>query len=92
MTSRVLETLPVSPAHRLSRTERQWLVALAMTAALVGLFALLGALERSGGGGADRRTREQLGGCGRGVARKEQGDGSEIQSELPDRTHVTSRG
>lgn len=47
-----------SPARAgLSRTERQWLVALAITAALVGLFALFGMLERQGAGAADRATR-----------------------------------
>ena len=42
---------------RLARTERQWLIALAMTVALVGLFAALGALERRPAPDADRATR-----------------------------------
>lgn len=41
----------------LARTERQWLLALAITAALVGLFALFGALERQASSGLDRAAR-----------------------------------
>ncbi len=57
MTSPSAEGPSFARTARLSRTERQWLVALAMTAALVALFALLGALERHSSANADRATR-----------------------------------